>query len=253
MAGSSSTTNTIPAGLPASKVRAADVAPFKSSRARARSAGSASRRARDSALVSMKAKYLRKALRVSAVSINDSSFVAIIHPRRNGISGIVPHLFRRGLTATISLGLTMVAVCMMGLPIEANDSVSVSRTVAVTAQIASSTSLKISTDVLTFVVGPDGSATASTDFVAAARIPRGGGVILSMEVAGDTEGVGRLAAFTFTSEAPGTRAGSLSRTGPTVIGEWVDSGRRSGRVDISVVGAAAGVHLVQVRFVLSTP
>ena len=128
--------------------------------------------------------------------------------------------------------------------------------VAVSVQVASRTSLKVSSDVLHFDASAANiPATAAIEFSAGARVPRGADVVLTVEpqraiVSGGAADV--ETAITFEGEGDGTIAGTLAAT-PSVAGRWQGSGLRKGRVRFTLQTGAAGSYEVPVRFVLTTP
>ena len=124
------------------------------------------------------------------------------------------------------------------------------RTVTATAQIAARSSLIVSSQVLEFSVQRPGQpAVATVDFVTGVRTPAGAEVVLTVEAgAGDLADV-RL---TFSGEEAGTQHGVLT-SGPSTVGRWIGSGRRSGRIAFALHGATTGPYAIPVRFVLSAP
>jgi len=128
--------------------------------------------------------------------------------------------------------------------------------VTVSVQVASRTSLRVSSDVLHFDASvANVPATAAIEFSAGARVPRGADLVLTVERqraiasggAADVE-----TAITFEGEGDGTIAGTLAAT-PSVAGRWQGSGLRKGRVRFTLLTGAAGSYEVPVRFVLTTP
>ena len=132
-------------------------------------------------------------------------------------------------------------------PGEARGSDRADRTVTVSAQFATRTSLQISTSVLRFVVPEAGqSAEATVEFTAAARTRQGGEVVLTVEpirAAGKSLQVS-LGAGSATQPLGG---------GPCVAERWTGSGRRTGQLTFVLNDAPAGTHAVPVQVVLSTP
>jgi hypothetical protein len=158
------------------------------------------------------------------------------------------------MTHRLSL-LAVAAVVLM--PASSRAAETVTRSVVVTAQFDTRTSLTVSTQFLQFqVVNPELPATASVDFSAAARTFAGGEVVLSVEpicVEGPGGSTDAKSALTFTGEGEGTLDGVARPAAPTVAGRWVGSGARSGRLLFSLHAAASGTYAVPVRFVLSAP
>lgn len=116
------------------------------------------------------------------------------------------------------------------------------------AHIASRSSLRVSSELLHFVVAEPGrAATATVDFVAGIRTHPGAEVVLTVEVLRGSEPV-----LTFASDGEGGGHGAMASR-PVLVGRWIGSGRRSGRIAFSLLGGAAGTYSVPVRFVLSAP
>ena len=129
--------------------------------------------------------------------------------------------------------------------------------VQVRMDVATRTSLKVSSDVLRFDVARDGgAATAVIDFSAGARVTSGADVVLSVEPLRAIDGPGGAAdvesSLSFSGEGPGVLAGSLTRD-TTVVGRWQGSGLREGRLVFTLRANASGTYTLPVRFVLSTP
>lgn len=145
-----------------------------------------------------------------------------------------------------------IVVCVAA-PVRAGATATASVTVSV--DVASRTSLRVSTDVLQFDgAGTGAPVTAAVEFSAGARVPRGGDVMLTVEpqrsMADGAAGV--EPSITFEGEGDGTVAGVLSGT-PVVAGRWQGSGLRHGRVRFTLHADSVGSYVVPVRFVLSTP
>lgn len=122
------------------------------------------------------------------------------------------------------------------------------------AQIASRTSLNVSTETLHFtVVAPETPATMSVHFSAASRTHDGAHIVLSVEL---VQPLGYPAdggtALTFDSGGAG-RAGTIVPATSAVVARWTGSGRRTGQVVFALRTRAVGTYSVPVRFVLSTP
>jgi hypothetical protein len=133
-----------------------------------------------------------------------------------------------------------------------------SANVTVNVNLATRTSLKVSSRLLQFdVAQPGGIATAAIDFTAGARMPAGSDVVLTVEPLRALEGPGGAADvesdLTFTGEGQGMLAGSLAAAQSTVVGRWQGSGHREGRVIFKLRANAAGIYSLPVRVVLSTP
>ena len=129
--------------------------------------------------------------------------------------------------------------------------------VQVRLDVATRTSLKVSSEVLRFDVAQSGgTATAAIDFSAGARMSSGANVVLSVEPLRAVEGPGGAAdvesSVSFAGSGPGLLAGAL--TGDTaIVGQWHRSGLREGRVVFTLRANASGIYTLPVRFVLSTP
>ena len=130
--------------------------------------------------------------------------------------------------------------------------------VTVNVNLATRTSLKVSSRVLHFdVAQPGGLATATLDFTAGARMPAGSDIVLSVEPLRAVEGPGGAADadadLSFTGEGQGLLSGLVEAAQSTVVGRWQGSGLREGRLIFQLRASAAGSYSVPVRIVLSTP
>jgi hypothetical protein len=127
--------------------------------------------------------------------------------------------------------------------------------VTVVATFSSRTTLQVSSDLLQFdVVSADAPASASVDFVAAARTHAGGPVVLSIEPVRPMRSEGAASSsLSFNGDGAGTQSGALSADTPTVAGQWIGSGVRRGRLVFALRAATLGTHVVPIRFVLSAP
>ncbi len=129
-------------------------------------------------------------------------------------------------------------------------------TVTVSVQIASRTSLRVSSDVLHFdAPGTNMPASADVEFSAGARVPHGADVVLTVEPEGAIASGGAAdveTAVTFEGEGEGTVNGTLAAM-PSVASRWQGSGLRKGRIRFTLHTTAAGTYAVPVRFVLTTP
>jgi hypothetical protein len=133
-----------------------------------------------------------------------------------------------------------------------------SANVTVNVNLATRTSLQVSSRLLQFdVAEAGGSATAALEFTAGARMPAGSDVVLSVEPLRAIEGPGGAAdvesSLTFTGEGSGMLAGSIAAAESTAVGRWQGSGRREGRVIFTLRANAAGTYSLPLRLVLSTP
>ena len=81
--------------------------------------------------------------------------------------------------------------------------------VTVVATFSSRTTLQVSSDLLQFdVISADAPATASVDFLAAARTHAGGPVVLSIEPIGQSESPMASASLSFTGDGHGLKSGT---------------------------------------------
>jgi len=126
--------------------------------------------------------------------------------------------------------------------------------VTVVATLSSRTTLQLSSDLLAFdVASAETPATASLEFVAAARTHAAGPVVLSIEPIQQANSEDALSSLTFSGEGAGTTTGSLTADAPTVAGQWIGSGVRRGRFVFALRSSTLGTHTVAIRFVLSAP
>jgi hypothetical protein len=140
-------------------------------------------------------------------------------------------------------GLALVGSCLFAAPAVAAETATASVTVQV--DVCSRTSLRVSSDRLRFTVLDDAAvATATVEFEAAARVPPGAALVLTVEALSRVEGAG--------SVALGGRS-SLDPFEPAVAARWQGSGSRSGRLVFTLRGADPGAHDIPVQFVLTTP
>ena len=128
------------------------------------------------------------------------------------------------------------------------------RTVMAHAEVASRTSLSVSSQVLQFTVAdPAQPALATVDFVAGVRTHAGAEVVLTVETATVPGAIGGESRLTFSGDGGGTLGGAMVPTQSAIVGRWVGSGRRAGRIAFSLRAPAAGTYSVPLRFVLSVP
>jgi hypothetical protein len=158
---------------------------------------------------------------------------------------------RRALST--AAGAALLAFAGAGSLGAASDSVT--RSIQVNAQVASRTSLSVSSHVLRFTVpSPNEPAVASVDFVAGVRTPAGAEVVLTVEALRELDDAGPDAVVvTFAGDGEGAVRGALGSAGPAVAGRWVGSGRRTGRITFALETGTAGTYTLPVRFVLSAP
>lgn len=157
----------------------------------------------------------------------------------------------RILTVLLGLSLSMARADVCVAAESANGSV------VVTAQFASRTSLKVSTELLQFAVTTsDQSSVAIVEFSAAARTRQSGEVLLTVEQTGAVSAPGGAAdvetSLTVSVLGDGV-SGELHPSAPIVAGRWVGSGRRTGQLAFNLRSSVAGAYSVPVRFVLSAP
>ena len=151
----------------------------------------------------------------------------------------------------VSSVVSFVCVSLLASPPSVKGAESTSSTVAVVAGFGTRTSLKVSGEILPFVVSdPDVPAVAVIEFSAGTRTQAGAEVLLTVErVPGPDCPEG--AAVTFRGEGPGTVAGTLG-AGPARVARWTGSGLRTGRLTF-LLRAGAGTYNLPIRFVLSAP
>lgn len=150
-----------------------------------------------------------------------------------------------------ALGIT-VLVALAPSRAESNaDSDITTRTVTAHAQLASRTSLTVSTQLLEFIIAKPGeSPMATVDFVAGARTHAGAEVLLTVEAVGAIAADSRI---TFSGSGDAAAHGALVTSGPSIAGRWVGSGRRSGRLAFALHTNVTGTYRIPLRFVLSAP
>ncbi len=160
---------------------------------------------------------------------------------------------------TLPAALTSLVLGLSLATSDASAAETATASVTVNVHVASRTSLKVSSQVLRFdVVEPGGEATASIDFTAAARVPAGADVVLTVEPIRQTNHQGLAAqavssSTTFAGQGEGMLAGAIDARAASVAGRWCGSGRRQGRILFKMRANAAGRYMMPVRFVLSTP
>lgn len=131
-------------------------------------------------------------------------------------------------------------------------------TVVVNVQVASRTSLKVSSDVLQFDIAQPGvPATVAIDFSAGARVASAADVVLTVEALRSLDGPGGAAdveaSMAFDGEGDGLLRGTLDVEVPAIAGRWQGSGLHQGRLLFTIRANSAGTYSLPVRFVLSTP
>ena len=128
------------------------------------------------------------------------------------------------------------------------------RTVMAHAEVGSRTSLTVSSQVLQFTVAdPAQPALAAVDFVAGVRTQAGAEVVLTVETAAVPRASGGESRLTFSGDGGGTLAGAMVPAQSAIVGRWVGSGRRAGRIAFAFHAQAPGTYSVPLRFVLSVP
>ena len=157
--------------------------------------------------------------------------------------------------------LTALTLAVLSLTIEVRSASAqnvASKDVTINVNLATRTSLKVSSRVLRFdVTQPGAIATAALEFSAGARMPAGCDLVLTVEPERGLDGPGGAAdaetELRFTGEGQGMLAGSIAMGQSTVVGRWQGSGLREGRVVFVLRASAAGSYSLPVRIVLSTP
>ena len=135
---------------------------------------------------------------------------------------------------------------------------SATASITVTAEFASRTSLRVSSQLLRFDVNsPEEPGVAAIDFSAGARTRNGGEVLLTIEPLRAVKGPGGAAdvesSITFAGTGNGLITGTLQQSAAVVAGRWNGSGLRTGRLTFALRAAVSGSYTLPVRFVLSTP
>ena len=152
----------------------------------------------------------------------------------------------------VSSVVSFVCVTLLASPPSVKGAESTSSTVAVVAGFGTRTSLKVSGEILQFVVSdPDVPAVALIEFSAGTRTQAGAEVLLTVERVPGPD-CPEEAAVTFGGEGPGTVAGTLGAAGPAPVARWTGSGLRTGRLTF-LLRAGAGTYNLPIRFVLSAP
>ena len=150
------------------------------------------------------------------------------------------------LSRVHSVALVIVPTALLVCPSSAWCGETRSATVAVRADFAPRTSLKVSTHTLRFEPGgAEELPVAEVEFSAAARTRTGGEVLLTAELS--DAGCPDQGSVTVTGSGPGVVA-TLTVGTPIPVARWIGSGVRTGRLTFT-----APPCTVPVRFVLSTP
>ena len=152
----------------------------------------------------------------------------------------------------------LLALIALVTPTGAMAAESATASITVTAEFASRTTLKVSSQVLQFdVADATQSGVVTVVFAAAARTRAGGEVVLTVEPLRGLEEDGGAAdentSITFSGSGNGTLGGMLRRVGAVVAGRWNGSGLRTGRLTFTLRAPVSGGYSVPVRFVLTTP
>jgi hypothetical protein len=147
-----------------------------------------------------------------------------------------------------------VVASLLSVAVNASAADTACGSVTVVATFSSRTTLKVSSDLLTFDVNSgETPATASIDFFAAARTHGGGPVVLSIEPVHHAGSDVEVPSLTFNGEGAGTTSGSITGAAPTIAGQWLGSGVRQGRFVFALRSSTVGTHIVPIRFVLTAP
>src|SRR6185436_134914 len=126
---------------------------------------------------------------------------------------VLPSKMRFVFPVSVVAGLLTVAV-------NASAADTACRSVTVVATFSSRTTLQVSSDLLHFdVTSADAPATASVDFVAAARTHAGGPVVLSIEPVRPADSEGAASSLSFNGEGAATKSTAVSADTPTVAGQ----------------------------------
>ena len=132
------------------------------------------------------------------------------------------------------------------------------RSVTVNVNLATRTSLTVSSRVLQFAVtGSGDAATTALEFTAGARTAATGDVLLTVEPVRGMEGPGGAADadadLSFAGEGDGMQAGPVALSQSTTVARWQGSGLRAGRIVFTLRANAPGHYTLPVRVVLSAP
>jgi len=158
----------------------------------------------------------------------------------------------------VHTALTLVVLTLAtGVPAAAAEDIA-AKNVTINVNLATRTSLKVSSRVLRFDVTEPGSiATAAIEFSAGARMPAGSDIVLTVEPERGLDGPGGAADvetdLRFAGEGQGLLAGSVAPGQSTVVGRWQGSGLRAGRLVFTLRANASGVYSLPLRVVLSMP
>jgi hypothetical protein len=148
------------------------------------------------------------------------------------------------------------AAAVASPPTEGAPSESATGTLQISVDVRSRTSLHVSTQVLQFhVTAPAEPATGVIEFIASSRTREGGEVLLATDAVRGTPADMQEedAVLTFRGHGHGLTVGALNGPGTAIVGRWIGSGRRSGRVAFVLRARRAGTYTVPIRLVLSCP
>jgi hypothetical protein len=166
-------------------------------------------------------------------------------PSRIDVPGMRPSRFAFVLLVGV---LDALFVC----PPSARGAETTSASVAVRADLATRTSLKVSAQTLQFEVsGPEELPVVEIEFSAGARTRMGGEVLLTAELI-DAVACLDHRRVTVTGAGAGTIAAALTVGTAIPVARWIGSGLRTGRLTFTVPTPSTACA-VPVRFVLSTP
>ena len=148
-------------------------------------------------------------------------------------------------------------LAMAALPAAAGESSADRKSVAVSADVRSRTSLTVSARVVEFEVrDPYEESVAVVEFAAGARTRAGEQVVLTVEPLRAVEGPGGAGdpetSLSFRAEGDGTTSGTFG-SAPAVAARWTGSGKRAGRLFFSLRASAPGRYSLPLRFVLTVP
>ena len=143
---------------------------------------------------------------------------------------------------------------LLTVAVDASAAESACSSVTVVATFSSRTTLQVSSDLLRFdVISADAPATASIDFVAAARTHAGGPVVLSIEPVRPADSDDAASSLSVNGDGASTMSTAISADEPTVAGQWIGSGVRRGRLVFALRTAMLGNHVIPIRLVLTAP
>ena len=152
---------------------------------------------------------------------------------------------------------SVVAVLCFAAPVFADSGFETrTQTVTATVNVQSRTAVKLSRDVLEFVVPPGArEAVDVINFSAGARAMPDAGVVLVVE-AGSISGAGpggpaKPAAFSYTTGEGSS--GDLSPFVPQVVATWTGGGLRRGELRFTLRDVPPGIYTAPIRVTVSVP